>query len=358
LPDVDLDLFRELTDAFGVPGSEEDVRHIMRRYLEGMAEVDYDNLGSIIAHRQGAPSGPKIMLAGHMDEIGLMVSFVTEEGFLRFVTLGGWWEHVLLAQRVIVRGSKGDITGIIGSTPPHILPKDQRDKLVKSDRMFIDVGAGGREAVKELGIRPGDPVAPYFPFTVMNNPDLLLAKAWDDRVGCALIIDLFRRLQHEPHPNSIYGVGTVQEEVGLRGARTSVDIVRPDVAFALEVDIAQDTLISRDEEIQVYLGRGPSVVMYDASMVAHRRLRDFVLDVAEAERIPVQLSAMPGGGTDAGAFHVHARGVPSLVISVPTRYIHTHAGVISRADYTRALNLITAVVRRLDADTVADIKRH
>jgi len=354
--DQTLEMLRELTDAPGVSGYEGEVRAVVRRYLEQVATIEHDNLGSIIGKKAGTSERPRIMIAGHMDEIGFMVTGITKEGFLRFQTLGGWWEQVMLAQRVVVKAQRGDVIGIIGSKPPHILSQDERKKVVEKKDMFIDVGAASEdEARKVLGIKPGDPVIPWSPFAVMANGQAVMAKAWDDRIGCAVFIDVLRNLRNEAHPNTVYGVGTVQEEVGLRGATTSAEAVDPDVGFALEVSIAGDMPGVKEHEATDKLGAGPSILIYDGSMIPSIRLRDLVVETAEAEKIPYQFSAMPGGGTDAGRIHIHGRGVPSLVLGVPCRYIHSHAGIIRRDDYDHTVKLITAVIKRLDVKTVRSL---
>ncbi|MEW5933878.1 MAG: M42 family metallopeptidase [Bacillota bacterium] len=349
-----LDLLRDLTMATGLPAFEHEVRAVLRKYLADEV-IEQDRLGSLIARREGKAGGPRVMLAGHMDEVGFMVTHITDKGFLRFQTLGGWWEHVMLAQRVLVKGREGDVPGIIGAKPPHILSPDDRKKMVEKKDMFIDVGASSREEVARMGIRPGDPVVPDSPFQVMKNGRFLMAKAWDDRVGCAMFVEVLRRLRGTHHPNTVYGVGTVQEEVGLRGATTSAHVVNPDVAFALEVDIAGDTPGIAEHEAQARLGGGPSIILYDGSMVPNFRLRDLVIETAEKEGIPWQLNAMPGGGTDAGRIHINAAGVPSLVIGVPARYIHSHTGIIDREDFEKAVQLLLAVIGRLDEGTVASL---
>ncbi|MHB8946003.1 MAG: M42 family metallopeptidase [Bacillota bacterium] len=347
-------MLRELTDAPGPSGYERGAQVVVRKYLEQVATIEHDNLGSIIGKKAGTSDRPRIMIAGHMDEVGFMVTGITKEGFLRFQTLGGWWEQVMLAQRVVVKAQKGEVIGVIGSKPPHILSADERKKVVEKKDMFIDVGASNEDEVRKvMGIKPGDPVVPWSPFAVMANQQSILAKAWDDRIGCAIFIDVLRNLQKESHPNSVYGVGTVQEEVGLRGATTSVEAVDPDVGFALEVSIAGDMPGVKETEATDKLGGGPSILIYDGSMIPNSKLRDLVVETAEQEKIPYQFSAMPGGGTDAGRIHVHGRGVPSLVLGVPCRYIHSHAGIIRREDYDHTVKLITAVVKKLDAKTVA-----
>jgi len=281
-----------------------------------------------------------------------MVTRITEEGFIKFQTLGGWWDQVMLAQRVTVHTRHGVIEGVIGSKPPHILPAEVRKKVVEQKDMFIDIGASSKAEAMEFGVRPGDPIVPVSPFTIMKNPKLLMAKAWDNRIGCAIAIEVLKRLQDEEHSNTVFGVGTVQEEVGIRGALTSVNTIQPDIAFAVDVGISGDTPGITPDEASSKAGKGPQILLYDASMVPHTGLRDFVIEIAEQENINLQLA---GGGTDAGRFHLHGKGVPSLVIGIPTRYIHSHAGILHRDDFEQAVELLVKVIKRLDEKTVQEI---
>ncbi|KSU63931.1 peptidase M28 [[Bacillus] enclensis] len=354
--DETLTMLKDLTDAKGVPGNEKEARDVMKRYIEPFAdEITTDNLGSLIAKKVGDEHGPKIMVAGHLDEVGFMITQIDNKGFLRFQTVGGWWSQVMLAQRVTIVTSKGEVTGIIGSKPPHILPAEARKKPVDIKDMFIDIGASSKEEAQEWGVKPGDMVVPYFEFTVMNNEKMLLAKAWDNRIGCAIAIDVLKNLKNEQHPNVVYGVGTVQEEVGLRGARTSAAKIQPDIAFGVDVGIAGDTPGISEKEAQSKMGEGPQIILYDASMVSHKGLRDFVTDTADEHNIPYQFDAIAGGGTDSGAIHLTANGVPALSITIATRYIHSHAAMLHRDDYENAVKLITEVIKKLDKDTVAKI---
>ena len=351
-----LHMLQELSEVPGVPGYEGEVRKVIRKYVDGLAEVSQDRLGSIICRKAGRGDRPRVMLAGHMDEIGFMVSSISKEGFLRFQTLGGWWEQVMLAQRVIVKTHKGDVPGVVGSKPPHILTLEERKKMVEKKDMFIDVGATSDEEAREVfGVRPGDPVIPFCPFQVMANHRVLLGKAWDDRLGVALFIEVLRELQGKDHPNTVYGVGTVQEEGGLRGATTSAHEVDPDVAIALEVDIAGDMPGVKEHEASAKLGKGPSVLLYDSSLIPNLKLRDLAIDTAKELGVPLQLTSMAGGGTDAGRMHINRRGVPSLVMSVPTRYIHSHAGIFHLDDYENLVKLLVAMIMRLDAGTAASL---
>ncbi len=352
-----LELLRELTEVNGVPGFERRVGAIMRERLEGVAECCTDNLGSLIARLEGASDRPRIMLAGHMDEIGFMVKLVTEEGFVQFAALGGWWDQVLLAQRVTIETSKGPVTGVIGSKPPHLLPEDERNKVVKRQEMFIDVGAEDREeATENFGIRPGDPIVPVTPFEVMRNEDRMLAKAWDDRVGVALAIEALQALDGAGHPNTVFGVGTVQEEVGARGAETASDVVDPDVALILETGIAGDVPGISDDESNVELGGGVAIYVLEGSAIPNLRLRDLAIDLCEERDLDYQLTVLERGGTDAGRIHLHDTGVPSLALGVPTRHIHTHAGIISAKDYDTTLKLVIAMCEALDEETVDGMK--
>jgi endoglucanase len=351
--DETLIMLKDLTDAKGIPGNEREVREVMKKYIEPFAdEITTDGLGSLIAKKVGKEGGPRIMVAGHLDEVGFMITQIDDKGFLRFQPVGGWWGQVMLAQRVTIVTKKGDVTGIIGSKPPHILSAEARKKPVEIKDMFIDIGASSRDEVKEWGIRPGDMVVPYFEFTVMNNEKMLLAKAWDNRIGCAIAIDVLKQLKDVEHPNVVYGVGNVQEEVGLRGAKTAAAKINPDIGFAVDVGIAGDTPGISEKEAMSKMGKGPQVVIYDASLIAHKGLRDLVTDTADELKIPYQFESIPGGGTDAGSIHLTHNGVPALAITIATRYIHSHAAMLHRDDFENAVKLIVEVIKRLDRETV------
>ena len=350
--DATTELLRELTEASGISGYEADVREIIRRHLQNITAIEQDRLGSIVCRKDGKTHSPRIMLTGHMDEIGFIVKLITDEGFIKFSPLGGWWGHVMLAQRVIIKTRKGDVSGLIGSKPPHILTQEERKKLQEPKDMYIDVGATSVQEVKELDIRPGDPIVPICPFTVMGNGKTYLGKAFDDRAGCALFIEVIKNLVGKDHPNTVYGVGTVQEEIGLRGARTSSWVVEPDVGITMEVGVAGDVPGVKKEEAQGRLGKGPVILIRDGSMVPNLRLRDLFIETAEELGIPYQFDLLEHGGTDSGAIHLHRRGVPNLVIGVPTRHIHSHAGILHREDYDHTLQLVTAAVMKLDTTTV------
>jgi endoglucanase len=347
---------KEISEVPGPSGFERRVRELIVQRLAGQCEVLEDRIGSVIFKKAGLAEGPSIMLAAHMDEIGFLVKTVTKEGFLKFVTLGGWWEQVMLGQRVTVMSPKGDIPGVIGSKPPHVLSPEERKKMMTKREMYIDIGATDKKDAEErLGVTPGVPVAPFTVFTPMANPDLLVGKAWDDRVGCAVVTDVLQQLAKFKHANVVYGVGTVQEEVGCRGAKTSADVIGPNIAIAVDTCIAGDTPGMSEDQSSAKLGEGVAICIYDASLIPHVKLRDFVMETAREAKIPFQLEFSEGGGTDGGRIHLHAQGVPSIVLSVPTRYIHSHNGIISRKDYEATVSLIIALIRKLDQKKLREL---
>ena len=348
-------LLKEITEAGGVPGYESDVRAIMREHLQDVATIEQDKMGSFIGKHVGESERPRVMLAGHMDEIGFMVRHITKEGFVKFQPLGGWWDQVLLGHRVVIKTAKGDVLGVLGAKPPHLLDSEERKKVIEKKKMYIDVGACSEEEVREMGVRHGDPIIPVSEFTPMANPRFYLSKAFDNRVGCALAVQAVQQLVKGGHPNTVYAVGTVQEEVGLRGAKTSAFTIDPDVAIILEVDIAGDVPGIEPEETAVKMGGGPTLLVYDARMIPNLQLRDLVIATAEELEIPLQFSAMAGGATDGGMIHIHNEGVPTVVLGVPTRHIHSHNAILCRDDYDQALKLVVALVKKLDAKTVAGL---
>lgn len=348
-----IELFQTLTQLPGASGNEHEVRAFMKTELEKYSdEIVQDRLGSIFGVKNGPKASPKIMVAGHMDEVGFMVTSITENGMLRFQTLGGWWSQVLLAQRVSVFTENGPVPGVIGSIPPHLLSEEQRNRPMQIKKMQIDIGADDKADAEKLGIKPGQQVVPICPFTVMANPKKIMSKAWDNRYGCGLSIELLKELQGENLPNTLYSGATVQEEVGLRGAQTAASLIQPDLFFALDASPAND--MSGDKKEFGQLGKGALLRILDRTMVTHKGMREFVLDTAESNQIPYQYFVSPGG-TDAGRVHIANNGVPSAVIGICSRYIHTHASIIHIDDYAAAKELIVKLVRAADKSTFETI---
>ncbi|MBN2070692.1 MAG: M42 family metallopeptidase [Candidatus Krumholzibacteriota bacterium] len=343
-------LMKEFTEATGVSGAEGEIFDLMVSHLDGLVDVERDRLGSFIGRLKGGKESPRIMLAGHMDEIGFMVSHFSGN-YIKFNTLGGWWPPRVLGAVVKIRSMKGDITGVIASKSPFSMEKDERDKPLKAKDFFIDVGLSGKQKPESLGIRPGDPVVPVSPFTILRGGKAYMAKAWDNRIGCMVVVETIRRLKQFRLPNAVFGVGTVQEEVGIRGAVTSSHAVAPDICFAIDVNVAQDLPGSAEGAVEK-LGAGVSICVYDATLIPNVGLRDHVAQIAEKKKIPYHFSAIPFGGTDGGKVHLNESGVPTLVIGVPTRYIHSPAGILLRKDFDNAVRLMVEVVRSLDRKTV------
>ena len=349
-------MLKELTEASGVSGYEGEARELMRKYLSPLGELSQDKLGSLICRKAGASGQPRIMLAGHMDEIGFMVKLITKEGFIHFTPLGGWPSQHLPAQRIIIQTRNGDIPGLIEARPPHLLSEEERKKQVDRKEMFIDIGAGSREEVEEIGVRVGDPIVPVSAFTIMaGKKKTYMAKAFDDRVGCALTVAVLRELAAKPHPNTVYGVATVQEEVGCRGATTSAEAVNPDVAFALDVSPIGDIPGIPPDQTSEKIGGGPSILIYDTRMIPNIKLRDLAINTAQELGIAIQLSALEFGGYDTSAIHLHGTGVPSLAIGIPTRHVHSHAAIMRRDDFDSTVRLLVALIHKLDKDTVSGL---
>ncbi|MBS8265260.1 M42 family peptidase [Mesobacillus boroniphilus] len=351
-----LSLFKTLTELPGAPGNEHAVRKFMREQLEQYSdELIQDKLGSVFGVKKGAPNGPKIMVAGHMDEVGFMVTSITKNGMIRFQTLGGWWSQVLLAQRVQIITNNGPITGVIGSIPPHLLDESKRNKPMEIKNMLIDIGADDKEDAIKIGIKPGQQIVPICPFTPMANEKKILAKAWDNRYGCGLAIELLKETEDIQLPNMLYSGATVQEEVGLRGAQTAANMIDPDIFFALDASPAND--MSGDKNEFGQLGKGTLLRILDRSMVTHRGMREFILDMAETNDIPYQYFVSQGG-TDAGRVHTSNQGIPSAVIGICSRYIHTAASMIHVDDYAAAKELLIKLVKAADKTTVETIKNN
>ncbi len=348
-------LLQTLTDAFGVSGYEEDIVNILKKNFGDRVTIIRDRIGSIIAEKVGTSKKPKIMFSAHMDEIGFMVKDITKEGFIKFIPIGGWWIGNLPGLRVKIKTKKDEyIPGVIGLKPIHDVPPEERKKIPEVENMYIDVGTTTKFDIKEkLGIRPGDPIVPDANFTQLANTDLYMAKAWDDRVGCGLLVDLLNNLIATEHPNTVYLAGTVQEEVGLRGAKTSAFAVTPDIGFALDVSICRDTP-RNDSNVVEKLGAGVGILIYDRTMIPHAKLKEFVCELADQNDIPHHFTSIKGG-YDTGEIHLTNFGVPCLALGVPSRYVHSGSSIISLEDYENVLRLITLIVKNLDPEALEQI---
>ncbi len=362
----------DLSESFGPVGFERETARLVKRYVGTFSDsVMVDKLGSVIFSKTGRSKSPKVLLAAHMDEVGFMITSVDDSGFLRFATLGGWFEQTLLGQRVKVRVKGGKtVLGVIASRPVHLMSPEKRREVVKVEQMFIDVGCSNKEEAEALGIRIGSPVMPDSSFSTLQKDiyedgkkkgkdTLVMGKGFDDRIGVVVACEVLRTLgiKKVKHPNTVVGAATTQEEVGLRGARTVANVVQPDVAIILEVDISGDVPGIERHEAPARMGKGPSILTYDRSMIPNEDLLDLVIETADNKKIPYQLAAIQAGGTDGGPIHMANKGCPTVVVGVPTRHIHSHVGVASLTDMDRCVELVVEVVRRLDAKTVASFTK-
>ena len=349
-------LLQRLADAPGPPGFEEPVRAIMVPEMKPYTTkpIRYDGLGSVIAEQGSA--GPRIMIDAHMDELGGMVRRITPTGFLTMQMLGGWLDQALVDQRWIILGSKGPIHAVTGIRDVHITSPAERTAVFARDSLFLDVGAKTSAEAAAMGLEPGDPVVPDSPFTVMNGTRNYLAKAWDDRIGCAVLLEAMRRTMTLPHPNTLVFVATTQEEVGLRGARSATQIVKPDLGIAIEGGIAGDTPGSRPEETQAHLGAGPGMFLYDSSAIANRKLVALVRKTAAAKNIPLQADLVQGYGDDSAEMQTLNGGTPTINLVVPVRYTHAHNGIVNRGDFDQMVDLVVALLVQLDQKTVDDLR--
>ena len=351
-------LLKKLSLAAATPANEGEVREIIRQELDGLAEFSYDKLGSIICRRNGGKDSPKVMLSGHMDEVGFIVRLITNDGFIKFHNLGGWWGHTMLSQRVTIKTAKGDVPGIIGAKPVHHLKPEERKNVMEISDMFIDVGAKDRqEAMDVFGIFPGDHIVPHTEFIEMKNPRILSGKAFDDRAGVAVIVNALKNLDGEDLPNAVYGVGSTQEEVGARGASTAVDLINPDVAIVLEGSPADDFPGTTSIESQGMMGQGAQIRVFDPTMIPNRALTQFVLETAKRCQLTHQVAVRVSGGTDGSPIHVHRLGVPTIVIAPPVRYVHGHLSMLHLDDFESTRDLLMELLRRLDAEMVASFTK-
>ncbi|MBE0430205.1 MAG: M42 family metallopeptidase [Dehalococcoidia bacterium] len=331
-----MELLKKLSEAAGIPGREEGIRTIVREALtDHVDEISVDRLGNVIAHKRG--TGPRVVTAAHMDEIGFLVSHVDEEtGFLRIEPVGGFDPRTLIAQRVMVHARSGSTYGLIGIKPVHVLTDEERKKTPEMKDLFVDIGLHGKEAKEK--VRVGDPVTLVQTFDEVGN--LVTGKALDDRLGVYVGIEAMRRLGK--HKADIYAVATVQEEVGLRGARTSAFAIAPDIGVALDTTIACDIPGVPAHEQVTRLGKGVAIKLKDSASISHPGLVQFLVKTAEERKIPYQLEILPRGGTDAGAMQPAREGVAVVTISVPCRYVHTVVEAAHKEDIEAAINLLTA----------------
>lgn len=339
-------LLRLFADAHGLSGYEDDVAALLKREMEPLVdEVRIDAMGNVIGTRAG--DGPAVMVAAHMDEIGLMVRHIDDDGYLRVVSVGGWFDQTILSQRVIIHGRDGTtLPGVVGSRPPHLMDAEERKKMVKLKDMFVDCGATSAADAAQMGVEIGSPITIDRELRTLGN-DFVTGKALDNRAGVVMMLSALQRLKDQEVRATIQAVGTVQEEVGLKGARTSAYGLSPDVAIATDVTIPGDHPGVTKSEAHVATGKGPSITLLDAGgrgVIAPRSVVRWLRETAEEAGIPYQVNVGDGGNTDATAISITKAGVPCSVISVPARYIHSPVEVLSLRDLEQGAALIAAAI--------------
>ncbi len=338
------ELLKRLCDAHGISGYEDEVREVVKAELESYVdEIRVDKLGNLICVKNGSEF--KEMVCAHMDEIGFMVKSIDEKGFIRFAPIGGWFSQIALGQRVILHGER-KVYGVVGCKPPHVMRDEERKKAVEFRDMFIDVGARSRDEVREMGIEIGTPIT--IDRELVRMGDRVTGKALDDRAGLAVMIEALKRTKSTA---TIYAVATVQEEVGLKGARVSAFALEPDVALALDVCVATDFPGAESIHMDVKLGSGPVITIVDASgrgLIASKNVVRWLRETAEELKIPYQLEVAEGGTTDATAIQLTKEGIPSGVVSVPARYIHSPVEVVDLKDLENSANLVAKALERAE----------
>lgn len=334
-----MELLEKLCMGHGVSGFESEIAKLMERELRNVSdETAIDDFGNVIARKGRGKT--RIMLTAHMDEVGLMVKHIDKEGHISFVKIGGIDDRILLSQRVIIKGKKGDVRGVIGYKPPHLQKDEERKKVVEHEEMFIDIGCSSRKEVDKL-VCVGDTISFESNFAKLTK-HRYSGKALDDRLGCHCLIEIMRAIPKSIDA-TIFAVGTVQEEVGLKGARVSAFKLDPDYAIAIDVTIAGDTPGIRDTESSLKLGKGPAITIAEASgrgVITHPRVKEILIKTAKRKKIPYQIDVLEGGMTDAAIIYLTKEGIPSGAVSIPTRYIHSSTGVFDIRDVKNTIKLV------------------
>ena len=338
-----MELLKELCTEEGISGFEKKIAAIMKRELSKSCDkVETDSFGNVTGIKGKGKT--KIMIAAHMDEIGLMVKNINEKGFVSFVKIGGIDDRILLSKNVVIKGKKGDVNGIIGSKPPHLQKKEEADKVMKHEDLFIDIGAKDKKEAEKL-VEIGDPIIFEGPFGKLSS-DLINAKAIDDRIGCYALLKIMEKIP-KTIDATVYGVGTCQEEVGLKGARVAAFKIDPQYAFVIDTTIAGDTPQVKETESSLKLGAGPAITIAEASgrgLISHPEVREHLINTAKKHKIPYQIDVVEGGMTDGAMIYMTREGVPTGVISIACRYIHSPNGVFSMKDLDMSIDLLVKAI--------------
>jgi endoglucanase len=349
-----LDLLARLDTAVGVSGDEEAVAAIVRDELDGAYDEHFvDALGNNFFVRRGADDAPAVMLSAHTDELGFVVQHVEDEGFLRIAPVGYHDARMVVNQVLRVRGEHGQVDGITGAKPSHVLTDEERKHVIPFERLHVDLGTSSREETEALGVRVGDLVTFGGSAGLLNGTRVYCGKAVDDRAGCAVLVEVMRRLSGRDVAATVWGVAAVQEELGIRGAGPAAFRIKPDVALALDVTLCGDTPGMELSRVPIRLGAGPAITYFDwdpgtlLGNAVPRRLTRRLEQAAGAAGVPFQRDVLIGGGTDAWAISLSGEGVLAGIVSVPSRYIHSAVGCVHLDDLEQAVELVLAFLEGL-----------
>ena len=344
---------KELTELQGTSGFEEDIRAYLKKEMTPLVDdIQQDGLGGIFGLKNAGEDAPRVMVAAHMDEVGFMLTEITSRGLFKVVPLGGWNPYVVSAQRFTLKTKKGNYPCISSSVPPHLLRGTGGQTQVKVEDILFDAGFESKEEALEYGVLPGDTIVPQVETVKTANGKNIISKAWDNRYGCTVVLEALEALQKETLDYTLIAGANVQEEVGLRGAKPAVTKFKPDLFFAVDCSAADD--LTTTNGTFGHLGEGTLLRIQDPGMILLPRLREYLLDTAETHNIPYQYFVSKGG-TDAGAAHTANEGIPSSVIGVCGRYIHTHQTMFSIADFDAAREMLIQVLKGLDQSTIRTI---
>ena len=352
-----LNTLKQLSEAFGPSGFEEEVTAIISNEFKSLNSFmrTEDGLGSVIFSKQNNSSLPIVSFVVHTDEVGYLVKYIDDNGFIKVQNLGGWLSQSMINQRWTIRTENKDIIGVSGIKTIHVMTPEERRSFYKTNNeLFIDIGAKNKKDAIDIGIKPGNPIAPYSKVVELKN-DRLLGKAWDDRVGCAMLIELAKKVDDITLPYNLNFVFTTQEEIGLRGAMTSAYVTNSDICINLEVGVAGDFSYMTKDEAQEELGLGPSIFLHDSSMLPDKNLQNYIERIASDNGINLQYEVLAGYGEDGAMYQKSRKGIPAINLGIPTRYLHSHNSVIDLNDYSNGINLVDHILNDLNLDKINSI---
>ena len=336
------ELIKELVAIEGLAGQEQQVVRALLHHVKPLAdEVTVDIFGNIIAVLHGNQPGPKVLVAAHSDEIGAIVKSIEKDGWIRFEKIGGTGDALLLGRQVAVKGH----FGIVGVKAGHFMTPRERTEVKPHSDLYIDVGCNSAEEVAKLGIKPGDPIVHWPYYNEFTNNDLICSKALDDRIGCAILVQMLQELKGTAFAGSLYAVFTVQEEVGLRGATVAAHNIKPDYAIAVDTVPSGDTPdVNFTKELPVSISKGPLLQLMSRTFIMNPIMKQLMLEVCEASGEPYQVALFTGGNTDAAAMHLQGGGILSAALTVPRRYSHSPVEVLDINDCLATLNILKMFV--------------